>query len=603
MLNLRLLVGVAVLVLLTTIAPTQLTVEAVPLKRTAARAVASPRLSHRLRAALTESDAADVLVFVEGRADLTPALALDDKAMKGTFVVDALRATAERSQRELRLWLDARGVVYQSYWVVNMLRVRAGREIVAELAARSDVRRLDLNARITTLDPQQGSHELLALPNLVQEVPWGIARVGAPAVWDLGIRGQGIVVAGNDTGVDWDHEALKDSYRGWNGEAADHAYNWHDAWDKTPRYPSDDSWHGTHTIATAAGGGPYQVGVAPDAEWIACRNMDNETGTPESYIDCFQFFLAPTNLDGRDARPELAPHIVNNSWHCPPNEGCFLSDPLWQDTIRPAAEALVAAGIAVVASTGNSGYQGCGSVTTLPGAYALAISTGAIAPSGRIATFSSRGPATMGGRTIPKPDLAAPGTSVLSAAPGDEYRSSDGTSMASPHVAGTIALLWSAEPELVGRVAVTEQLLRASAQPANDLTCGGDPDGQPNNVYGWGVLDAAGAVDALEALSHLSGTVSDDDSVPVAGASVRIADLAWGVGIELLTDAAGEYSTPLLPGSYRIVVDKPGYVPVVSVVTIQEDATATRHVILPRLAASAYFPLVRIDSPATATMD
>lgn len=598
MLNLRLSVGVAVLVMLTTGAPRQSTVEAVPTAPTVATELATPKVSNQLRAALTDSNVADVLVFVDGRADLMPALALDDKVMKGVFVFDALRSTAEESQRHLRQWLDAEGVAYRPYWIVNMLRVQAGRETVAELATRSDVRRLDLNARITVLDPKQPGPELLRLQGPMEDLPWGIVHVGAPEVWDLGIRGDGIVVAGNDTGVDWDHEALKGSYRGWNGEAADHDYNWHDAWDKSPAQPSDDSWHGTHTIATAVGGGPGQVGVAPDAEWIACRNMDNETGTPTSYIDCFQFFLAPTNLDGQDARPELAPHIVNNSWHCPPNEGCFLDDPVWQDTIRPAAEALIAAGIAVVASTGNSGYQGCGSVTTLPGAYALAISTGAIAPGGQIAAFSSRGPVTVGGRTIPKPDLTAPGASVISAAPGDEYRSSDGTSMASPHVAGTIALLWSAEPELVGRLAVTEQLLRASAQPIDDLQCGGDLDGQPNNVYGWGVLDAAGAVDALEALSHLTGTVSDEDGMPVAGTSVRIVDLTWGVDIELVTSAAGEYITPLLPGSYRIVVDAPGYVPIFDEVEIQQEAPAMRHVVLRRLAVTAYLSLIRIDSPA-----
>jgi serine protease AprX len=609
MLILRLLTGLAVLLALATAAPARATARAElsagqrferlarPELRAqaAARGAAPPKVSDRLRAALTESDAADVLVFLEGRADLKPAQALDDRTIRGAFVVDALRSTAEQSQKDLRQWLDGRGVAYQPYWIVNVIRVMAGKGTVAAIAARSDVRRVDLNARIAVLEPMRSSPQLLELQLSAEDVPWGIARVGAPTLWEAGIRGLGIVVAGNDTGVDWDHEALQGSYRGWNGEAADHNYNWHDAWDKTPRYPSDDDWqgHGTHTIATAVGGGPRQVGVAPDAEWVACRNMDNENGTPASYIDCFQFFLAPTDLAGRHPRPELAPHIVNNSWHCPPSEGCFLGDPLWQDTIQPAAEALAAAGIAVVASAGNFGYQGCESVTTLPGAYGTAISVGAITREGSIAGFSSRGPVTIGGRNVSKPDLTAPGTSVVSAVPDDRYSSADGTSMASPHVAGTIALLWSAAPELVGRLAVTEQLLRASAKVVSDLQCGGDADGQPNNVYGWGVVDALDAVDASRSLSQITGTVRDEGGTPLSGASIRILDPTWGIDIDLVTGTTGKYISPLLPGAYWIVVGAPAYVPTIQLVNLRQGEAMVHDIALRRAAQITYFPLVR----------
>ncbi|MFQ5857604.1 MAG: S8 family serine peptidase [Anaerolineae bacterium] len=552
----------------------------------------SPKITPRLLAELGAKDEVDVLVFVRGRPDLTPARVLSTKKAKGRFVVDALRSTAERTQAGLRRLLDARGTDYQAFWIVNMLRVQGDRALISELAGRPEVKSLGVNLSISGLEP---GREVRLLPRLMESTvePWGIASIGAPLVWGRGIRGQGIVVAGADTGVDWDHEALVEQYRGWSGGGADHNYNWHDAIHDNDSHtpdgnscgfdslePCDDNGHGTHTIGTATGGGTREIGVAPRARWIACRNMEAGFGTPASYVECFQFFLAPTAFDGRDPQPDLAPHVINNSWVCPEIEGCDPSDPLWQDTIRPAVEALAEAGIAVVVSAGNRGHLGCESVLAPPAIYSQSLSIGAAEQGNRIAGFSSRGPVTVDGSNLLAPDLVAPGVGVSSSMPNDGYASLSGTSMAAPHVAGTIALMWSAQPLLIGHLAVTEQVLRASATPVADDTCGGDPDGQPNNVYGWGVINADAAVRAAETLRELRGTVTDAVGNPLSGADVKVVDMTWGVEISLQTALDGRYTSSLLPGSYRVVADTPAHFAASAVVTVPVDGAGTQNLAL-----------------------
>ena len=144
--------------------------------------------------------------------------------------------------------------------------------------------------------------------------------------------------------------------------------------------------------------------------------------------------------------------------------------------------------------------------------------------------------------------------------------------MAGPHVAGTVALLWSAQPQLIGHLAVTEQVLRASATPVADSQCGGDVDGQPNNVYGWGVINADAAVTTAESLTELRGTVTDDAGHPLPAAQVTVTDLTWGVGIEVATQADGSYNTPLLPGTYRVEADTLSHFAMSAVVTVPAGA-------------------------------
>ena len=294
-------------------------------------------------------------------ADLRGARSLAVKAERGAFVADALRAHAAATQAPLVRFLEERGAFYRAFWVANMIQVRGDRSLVEALAARDDVYHLYANPSVRfdgPVDARPATDE----PGAPNAIEWGVARLRAPEVWALGFTGQGIVVGGQDTGYDWDHPALKGKYRGWNGLGANHNYNWHDAIhsgggvcgaDATA--PCDDNSHGTHTMGTMVGddGGSNQIGVAPGAKWIGCRNMDQGDGTPATYSECFQWFIAPTNLQNQNPDPTKAPHVINNSWGCPPSEGC--TDP---NVLLAVVENTRAAGIVVVVSAGNSG-AGC----------------------------------------------------------------------------------------------------------------------------------------------------------------------------------------------------------------------------------------------------
>jgi len=239
-------------------------------------------------------------------------------------------------------------------------------------------------------------------------------------------------------------------------------------------------------------GAGRQIGMAPGARWIGCRNMNKGAGTPTTYTECFQWFLAPTDLNGQNPRPDLAPQVINNSWSCPEDEGCVGNEiALMQQVV----DNVRAAGILNVQSAGNEGYLGCGSVAEPAAMYDSSFSVGNTMSNDQIASSSSRGPATVNGVKLLKPDISAPGTSILSSVPGG-YQLMSGTSMAAPHVVGLVALLISARPSLAGHPDQIETIIEQSAVHLTTTeSCGDVPGSQvPNNTFGWGRIDAAKAV-------------------------------------------------------------------------------------------------------------
>jgi subtilisin family serine protease len=233
------------------------------------------------------------------------------------------------------------------------------------------------------------------------------------------------------------------------------------------------------------------IGIAPDAQWIGCVNLDRNLGDPALYLDCMQFMLAPFPQTGdplKDGDPTKAVHVMNNSWGCPPIEGCDAN------ALKAAADNLRYAGIFVVASTGNDGPN-CSTVADPLELYDSVFSVGAIDQSGDLAFFSSRGPVTVDGSDRVKPDIVAPGVNIVSSTPEGTYASFEGTSMAGPHVVGAVALIWSAVPDLIGNIDATEQLIIDTAQPYNGSTATGCFTGdRPSNAYGYGVVDVYAAV-------------------------------------------------------------------------------------------------------------
>ena len=443
---------------------------------------------------------AHFLVVFQRQANARGAAALaSDRNVRGRLVVEALRQAAGSTPANICRQVQALGARCRPYWIVSLAAIEGDRATVDYLASRPQVK---------VIEPDRAFRARLETPaftvDMAPGVEWNLARVRAPEVWAAGYTGQGIVYANADTGVEWNHPALKSGYRGWDGATADHNYNWWDAIhshltanpsNRCPlnsRVPCDDYGHGTHTVGTGVGddGAGNQIGVAPGSRWIACRNMEDGVGRPSTYIDCLQFFLAPTDLDGLNPDPDLRPDVVGNSYGCPPSEACS------PESLLKAVDNLRAAGVFLAASAGNYGTA-CGSVQDPPGLYDSVTTVGATDTSGGIASFSSRGPVAVDGSGRLKPDLVAPGVGVRSSYLGGTYASMSGTSMAAPHLAGTVALLWSAFPALRGDVNRTESIVERSAHHLlSDQGCGGDgPTQVPNNVYGYGLLDAKAAFD------------------------------------------------------------------------------------------------------------
>lgn len=517
---------------------------------------------------------------------------------RASALYNTLTINAVNQQRSVVALLESRSAPYTQFYITNMLEVEGDIQLVNALRRHPDVAELIPNpwirGRLSVGDEstatgtssttgtssaryvsktwswltelaipdgeEEGSEEermTLSASNLSQ--PYGIEFTGAPNVWAQGIKGQGIVIASQDTGVEWDHPALKAKYRGWNDKinAASHAYHWFDAWGTQSRpttgcandaqVPCDDHGHGTHTVGTLLGDtgvGGTVIGMAPDAEWIGCRNMARGVGTIASYTACFEFFLAPYPQGGNkmtDGNPALAPHIINNSWSCPPEEGCN------PDSLLQVVETVRAAGIMVVGAAGNDGTKtidSCSTVMNPIAIYDATYSIGAHDFAGDITKFSSRGPVTTDGSGRAKPDLTAPGYEVESSWPlyrsESGYESRSGTSMASPHVAGAAALVWSAVPDLIGEISLTEEVLNKSATPVPSNACGeGKSPVVPNHTYGFGRLNVEAAVAMAQTPAKAEITLLNCNGAALPNALVTMTDGFTGHKYQAQTNAAG----------------------------------------------------------------
>jgi serine protease AprX len=463
--------------------------------------VSQPRVDARIFAGKADGERASVLVVLREQADVSGAAGIPDRLERRRFVYESLKAHAEATQASVREEMRRSGIPFRPHFLVNMLEVEADRETAARLAARSEVFAIAANRAADLARPATDPlAPLRAEPESADGVEPNIALVRAPELWDRGFTGEGIVIGVADTGFQWDHPALKSHYRGWDGANASHDYNWHDAvHDAAPANPCgsdsvapcDDYGHGTGTAGFAVGrDGDHTIGVAPGASLIGCRNMAAGAGTPARYVECFEWLLAPTDLRGENPRPDLAPDVINNSWSCPPSEGC--TDP---DILNSAVDAMRAAGIAMAFSAGNLGAS-CSTLANAPAVGSGAFAIGATSLDDTIAWFSAFGPVVSDGSNRIKPDMTAPGLDLRTAGlAGSEMLHFSGTSAAAPHVAGAFALLWSAVPGLRGDVDATEEILEHSAvHLTSSVNCGlFRGSWVPNIVFGWGRLDIAAA--------------------------------------------------------------------------------------------------------------
>jgi hypothetical protein len=426
-----------------------------------------------------------LFVVLKNQADISSIPKSDKYQDHRQQVFNTLVKNATSSQKEIIRSLDRFGISYTQYYLVNAIEVPNNPIIRIWLTLHPEVDRILPSPRLRPLPKDLPVDE--GRYDSIPESNWNIAMIGADQVWsDFGVIGDGIIIGQSDSGVQADHPELVNSYR---GKIEGNDYNWYDPWNQTLS-PVDLGGHGTHTLGTIVG---ENVGVAPGANWFACVNLARNLANPALYLDCMQFMLAPFPLNGdplTQGDPSKGAHIINNSWGCPEIEGC---DPL---VFQPAVSALREAGVFVVASAGNDGPK-CETLNYPLPIYDEVFSVGAVDRSENLASFSSIGPVIADGSNRIKPDIVAPGVSILSSTPGSTYGSYSGTSMAGPHVAGVVALMWSANPSLIGNIDLTEEIIINSAKPYQGTlpNCPGVEE-IPSNAFGFGIVNAYDAVKA-----------------------------------------------------------------------------------------------------------
>ncbi|MFC6162341.1 S8 family serine peptidase [Kribbella jiaozuonensis] len=520
-----------------------------------------PELKAQLEGKEAKS-ATDYWVRFGAKADLTAASRITNWNERGTAVAAALKKAAADSQASIRAELDAQHVKYQAFWGTNAIRIESGSLALAQdLATHNEVEGLYAPVQIEVPKVTPGQQE-----KAIQAVEWGVANIKANQVWSqYGDKGEGIVVASIDTGVQYDHPALVNQYRGNNGDGTfNHNYNWFDAAGTSPNAPSDGNGHGTHTMGTMVGddGAGNQIGVAPGVKWIAANGC---CPSDAALISSGQWMLEPTDLAGQNPDASKRPNVINNSW------GSTLpsNDPFMEDITL----AWTASGIFGAFANGNSGEGGC-NTSGSPGSLTSNYSAGAYDINNNIASFSGRGVGQDG--TI-KPNISAPGVNVRSSLPDNTYGAFNGTSMATPHLTATVALLWSASPSLKGDVAATRALLNQTAIDTPNSQCGGTDAN--NNVFGQGRLDALALLNAapIGDTGTLSGTVTAaTGGAALAGASVTVHQDGQA-DKTLTTSSNGTFSSVLPAGDYTLTVASFGYKTQTATATITTGQTTTKN--------------------------
>jgi subtilisin family serine protease len=409
------------------------------------------------------------------------------------LVVESLQATALSTQGSILASLKSQQGVTKitPFWISNVIRVDARPDVIHELANRRDVLHIYLNYSIELVTPvRMGPVEQSDNRGGVEP---GITAIRATEAWAMGYTGEGVLVATLDTGVDGNHEALASRWAGLRPEYAGHPeWAFLDPYTYDHDFPFDAGSHGSHTMGTVCGGSPgLGIGVAPDAHWITSAGIDRSSisETVADAIETFEWFIDP---DGNPATAWDVPRVCSNSWGLTSGHGY----PNCDETFWSYLDALEAAGCVVLFSAGNEGSSGL----RRPGDRATdeyrTCAVAAIDPynaSFPIASFSSRGPTncTPSGASAIKPDISAPGVDTYSSVPGGGYSSYSGTSMASPHINGAVALMLQANPDL--SVEEVKEILYVTAM---DLGTAGE-----DNSYGHGIIDCVEAVNMAIKLS------------------------------------------------------------------------------------------------------
>ncbi|MCP4293763.1 MAG: S8 family serine peptidase [bacterium] len=506
-----------------------------------------------------------VLVYMAEKApiaQLTEELrsAKASRKQRHSVIVSTLQDVAE-NQKELLSELSTQKlsgevVGYTSYWISNLMVVEATPAVIYRIADRLDVEFVESNFEVELIEPihrgntmsgddSQAGSRSIGITN-------GLTAINADRVWyELGITGNGRIVGSLDTGVDGSHVALANS---WRGQTHSWQESWHDVVGAVSQFPVDYNSHGTHTTGTMAGVAANDtIGVAWGSQWIAANAIDQGAGGgfTNDIIDCLQWFTDP---DGNPETIDDVPDAVCNSWGVTSNMGYPACYSYWYTVIDNCE----AAGVVTVWATGNEGPSGssvrspANRATTTTNSF----SVGSVNANGSypysISSFSSRGPSQCSAPApnLIKPEVSAPGQGVYSSVPGG-YSNFDGTSMATPHVAGVVALMREAAPNI--EVDTIKQILMDSA---HDFGTSGE-----DNLYGWGFIDAYEAVSQAMQYSYgqFVGQVTNGSfgGGAISGATVTLTN--GRESFEQQTNSEGNFSIYAPDGTYTVSVQMDGF--------------------------------------------
>lgn len=451
-------------------------------------------------------------------------------------VKTALQTTAEESQEPIVEYAEStEGVeVLNQFWITNALLLELDKDQVSatEIAAQEGVESIDYNADIELDEPVEYDDDV--------NTTYGLDQINAPDVWDdHDTMGEGAEIAILDTGVDPDHPDIDIEDENWaefdeDGEQVD-----------SDPYESHSNGHGTHVSGTATGGnasGEY-IGVAPEADLMHGLVLDAGSGSLAQIIGGIEWAVE----EDADA--------VSMSLGVSAYEEAF---------IEPQMNALDA-GTLVIASSGNDGEGSSSS----PGNDYDSFAIGATDESEDIAQFSSGewiDTQIAWGSDAPDhwpeeyvvPDIAAPGVGVNSAQPDGEYDTLSGTSMAAPHVAGTVGLMAAASEDDLSPEQYETAMTAHAWQPDNDLD-------DPNDRFGQGILDASHSVDQVAADQGINGTITDSNGDPIEGVDVELDS-----GYSVSTDENGEYTLRGTEDTFEFEASAFGYESVTETVEVSE---------------------------------
>ncbi|PRR99023.1 peptidase S8 [Bacillus atrophaeus] len=523
------------------------------------------KISKSLKSSFKKDDKVTFLIKLKDKADTKKAAKAAEKNaklkavsdakteyQKRSAVVSSLRMTADESQADVKKYLEeqkSKGNAddIHSYYVVNGIAVHASKDVMEKVAQFPEVEKVLPNEKRQLYKSSSAPFNMKKTQKAVKAndgVEWNIEQIDAPKAWDLGYDGTGTVVGSIDTGVEWDHPALKEKYRGYHSEnpdQPDHEMNWFDAVSEEAA-PFDDLQHGTHVTGTMVGSEPdgsNQIGVAPGAKWIAAKAFSEDGGTDADILEAGEWMLAPKDADG-NPHPEMAPDVVNNSWG---------GGPGLDEWYRDMVNAWIAADIFPEFSAGNTDLFNPGGPESIanPANYPEAFATGATDINKKLAEFSLQGPSPY---DEVKPEISAPGVNIRSSVPGQTYEGGwNGTSMAGPHVSAVVALLRQADASI--SVDEIEEVLTSTAETLTDSAF---PD-SPNNGYGHGLVNAFDAISAVtDGLGKAEGQVSveGDDQEPPAFQHEAADEAYEGANLPLSLTAEDNVSVTSVKLSYKL---------------------------------------------------